>query len=712
MNTPHKSSDFSWLSTEEAEYGDPSFAQSLASKLQDLSSGNIGPGARLHYNNVAIAYTHLYGFDMEGVGANAALVTRSGNQGSIAELRIPANAGLLRKAWNIVVGPELTWSADATTTDFDSEAQAVTSRNSLHYYWKHDSVGAICKAIAFEAMAFGESAMHAPWDTTLGKPIGVEPTPDGGQRIAMSGDVRYSRISTWDILRDPTATSFSALKWIVVREWHDKFDMRAICDTDEQRQACMSSQVQIPGQPWLPFRATYNQATDRIPVYYLYAQRTPSLPGGRETVFLNNGVVLKDGPMDEAYVDLPGCIGPVAPMRVGEYGGTPWPSSKWTGTLGAEQAADALFRDLLTNATAVSGSIISAEESAMDAAMSMAVQGGGPQVVPRPNGSKAPEVLQLQAAHPEHFKLISTLRNECQQIMGIDNITAGAADVSKTLSGAAMALMTSTSVQNNSQEQFVYSQFCEAVGNLTIRHIQKHMTVPKRIALAGNARSGLVGAETVSGDQIRGIQRVFCTIGAAMQQTDAGKYEIATTAVKEGWVKTPEQLQTVLDTGRLDALTEDLSNKLLVVKQENERIGRGEVPPVMWTDDHLFHIKGHATVMDNIAARDVEAVVTAQQAHVDSHIRALRETDPVLLQATGQQSLAPAGMPGAASGTPPPGPGASSGTGPPGEPPAPPKPPQEAAQEAGPSLPKNPATGAKAGAVAGAPSPALAISPN
>jgi uncharacterized protein YbaR (Trm112 family) len=80
-----KASDFNWLArvvredgTVENDYESDDFGQRCAGKLKELTGGTQGPGSFIHYNNVSIAYTHLYGFDVEGVGANAALVTRSG----------------------------------------------------------------------------------------------------------------------------------------------------------------------------------------------------------------------------------------------------------------------------------------------------------------------------------------------------------------------------------------------------------------------------------------------------------------------------------------------------------------------------------------------------------------------------------------------------------------------------------------------------------
>ncbi len=694
MKTGDKKSTCSWLSTDEAPYESDEFATVLAGKLKDFTSVNLGPGAAIHYNNVALAYTHLYGFDVEGVGANANQVTRSGNLGAIAELRIPAAAAQLRKVWNIVVGPEITWSADATTTDSASEGQAITARNSLHYFWTHEGVGAKAKEVAWDAMGMAEGAMHVPWDLSLGKPIGVEKTPEGKNKLVTSGMFDYRPVSTWDIIRDPTAKSPEALNWVIVREWPDKFDTAASCKTPEQAEACLSSSyTAAPSAIWHPFRATYQQTTDRIPVYYLYAKRSPAVPAGREAVFLEDGTLLKDGPLSEAYAEPEGQL-PVAYIAAGNYKGSPWPYCPFFGVLGCAQASDALYKDLLTNATAVSGSVISVEDDNVDGGAAVTTLSGGPQLVTRPKGTQPPVVLQLQQSHPEHFNLIGKLRGESQQILALDNITAGE-EIGANLSGVAMALMTSTTVQNNSQMQARWTNFVQDIGNITLRHIQKHLKEPIRIALAGNARSSLVSTAEVSGDSVSGIQRVFATIGSPMQQTDAGKYEIATTALKEQWAKTPEQFQTVMDTGRLDALTQDLSNELILINSENEALGKGEEVPVMLDDDHALHLKVHKAVTSSLTARRDPKVIEATQAHQDHHIRILRETDPAILQLLGQQPAAPPQPQG--------GP-------PPAEPEgAQPKPPQELQQENAPGMPTNPVTKEKAGPVAGTIPPDLAI---
>lgn len=683
--------DTNWAATPDSK----EFGTVLAGKLQDFASVGSSTGVLgLHSTNVSIAYSHLYGFDVEGVGANAALVTRSGEQGSVAELRIPGAAALLTKTWNLVVGPELAWTTLATNTDFANEARALTARNAIQYYWSDKGVSVRAKAVAFEALAFGEAAIHIPWDPEAGEVVGVEPGVDLQgkpiERLIRNGDIAYRMVSTWDLIRDPTAKSWESMNWVIVREWHNRYDLAAGCEDQDVAQACLQASSQVPNY-WRPPMSRLGVESDLIPVYFFYHRQTLSVPTGRQTVFLDGGEVLEDAELDRAYWRHL----PVVRLSAGEYSGTPWPYTKYFAILGAQQASDGLYRDLLTNATATSGGLISAVEDSDLPPMQL---GGGPKIIYRRKDDPKPEPLVLQQSHPEHFNLVNRLRNEAQQIMGLDNLTAGQ-EIGANLSGAAMALLTSTSVQNNSQLQAAWADFVQRLGTVTLSHIEHHMKVPRRVVLAGKARAGLVASTELSGAAIQGVDRVQVTLGSALQQTDAGKYEIATTALKQGWAQTPQQFQTVLDTGRLDAMTQDLSNELLLIAQENEALSSGEDVPVMLDDDQVLHLKMHRAVTASITARRDPRVVEALQRHQDEHIRMLRETDPRVLQLFGQPSMAaPMG----------PGPGGAANDNAETKPPVPP-PAQEQAQEQAPSMPTNPVTKQKAGPVAGTVPPALAI---
>src|SRR6185369_16071408 len=126
-------------------------------------------------------------------------------------------------------------TAVATTADYASDAEAVTAKNALQYYWADKGVSAKAKQCAFEALSFGECAMHVPWNEELGEDLAPEPILDpatgqplldaSGQpsfRIVKTGDVDFRPVSTWDIIRDPTARSYESLPYIIIREWQNK----------------------------------------------------------------------------------------------------------------------------------------------------------------------------------------------------------------------------------------------------------------------------------------------------------------------------------------------------------------------------------------------------------------------------------------------------------------------------------------------------------
>lgn len=726
------------------------FGLRIAAKVKELGTLNQGSPFALHYMNVGVAYTHLYGLDIEGVGANAAVITRSGEQGSIAELRIPAAAGQLRKVWNIIVGPELAWTAVATTTDYASEAKAITAKNALQYYWADKGVSMKAKGMAFEALVFAEGAMHVPWNEDLGEEIAAEPIVDeqgnpvldeSGQetfRIIRTGDVDFRPVSTWDILRDPTAKSYESLPYIIIREWQNKYDVAARCKDPDTAAAALTTpyQPQEAYRFWRPFNTNGSWIqSDLIPVYYCYHKRTGSVWRGRQTEFLESGHVISDSPLDKAYWKQL----PVVRMSSGEYAGTPFPYSKFFGVLGSSQGADGLMRDLLTNATATSGGIIIAEDDSNTPPLQL---GGGPKVLYFPKGSKPPAPLQLQQSHPEHFNLVKTLRGESTQILGLDRLTAGE-EIGATWSGAMAALVTSTTVQNNAQEQAAWGGFVQGIGNVVLAHIQHHMKEPRKIALAGQSRSDLITTTELSGDSVEGIERLQVQLAPALQQTDAGKFEMAQMAIKNGWVRTPQQIQAVLDTGRLDALTQGISKELLLIQSENQELSKGEFVPAMFGDDHVLHLKEHRQVTSSVSARKDKKVIDAMQAHEKAHIDILKSAPPEVLQLFGQPSLAAppqqkpegpseatklgaanlavksgwaatpqaaqavfesgkidaaaAAVNPAAGGNPPPGSGVA---------------PQQQAQAQAPSMPTNPRTGAPSGPVAGVTPPSLAVKPS
>jgi hypothetical protein len=291
----------------------------------------------------------------------------------------------------------------------------------------------------------------------------------------------------------------------------------------------------------------------------------------------------------------------------------------------------------------------------------------------------------------------------------------------------------------------------QTIGNVTLAHIQNHMPTARKVALTGRARADLVITTEISGTAVKDIERVECTLAPAIQQTDAGKMQMGETALQQKWAKTPQQLQAIWDTGRLDALTDEMSSELLLIRSENEAIAKAQQVNVMAHDDHVLHIKVHREAGASITARQNSGVMDSLAAHMQGHVDALKKLDPMLAQVLGQPQPPPpkqgppppsdatklamvdkaiktGGAPNpeaaqkvfdeakidAATGIVPAAPGGFGQPAPNAEQRAPvagQPAPQQQAQAQAPRMPVNPVTHQPAAPVAGAPPPGLAVKP-
>lgn len=665
------------------------FGQKLQAKL-DACREALNTSS--HIQHVATAYTHYFGQDIEGVGADASRVSRAGEQGEVAEVRVPHVRALAAGVVNIITGAKVSWSSLAINRDHKSIAACITSNGALEYYWKDRGVFGKGVQAVLEGVVLGEGFVFSPWDTNLGEPAAGM---DG--RLIHEGDIAYHNVSTWDVLRDPTYRSWEDLPWVAVVLWRNKYDVAA---SYPERAKEVLSKPATQGIRWTPF-GSVGMEPDCIPVTYYFHKQTPALQRGREAVALDGGLVLEDKPLSKAYWKRL----PLYRFAAGELLGSPYPHTSFWDALGVCQVADSVHTSLSTNITTTAPGLISAEDGSELAPDSIT---GGPKILYRKAGSPAPVAVELQQASQWQFKYLDLLRKEAQQILSL-NPTALGTPESANLSGAALAQLCAMAIQNNSDLQGAWVNFVSELGNGTVAHWQNNVKTPRKIAIAGKGRASLVKALELNSEAMANVDRVVVEIGSPLQQTTAGRMELAQLYLQiPGLVKTPEQIQGLVDSGRMDPVTQDLSNQLLCIEDENEMLSEGQQPPVILTDDHRLHIREHPGVGSSKEARSDPKVMQVLQAHIAEHIKVLRETDPAILMAMGQQPIPQAppppgmGPPGAPppDGAPPP-----PGGPPPGEEGmAPPPGPQDAAAQVSmPQLPVNPQTGERFTPAAGMP---------
>jgi hypothetical protein len=110
-----------------------------------------------------------------------------------------------------------------------------------------------------------------------------------------------------------------------------------------------------------------------------------------------------------------------------------------------------------------------------------------------------------------------------------------------------------------------------------------------------------------------------------------------------GIITTPEQYISVINTGKLETMTEGQNKELLLVRAERERLVDGTTPVVaVLTDAHSLHIREHKAVLADPDLRMDAELVQRTLAHIQEHIDILSNPDVAnILTLLGEQPLGP-----------------------------------------------------------------------
>ncbi len=563
------------------------------------------------YSRLRKCFLYYYGLDPSGIHATSAIL-RGGEQGELADVRVNHARALVNTLLNLIVGPSVVWSVKATNSDFESAGQCVLGNAILEYYWQDRNVGKYAIRACEEAIAFTEGFVFAEWDETLGEDYGVETDPETGeQSLIKTGDIRFTNISTWDVIRDPRKKSWDELDWVILRIPKNRHDLaaqhpelfEAILDAGDDEEFRIDRQNYQPGDDEVP---------DDVPVYYFFHKPTPACPQGRETVFINEDCVLRDRPLQYDRI-------PLHRVHAADLIGTPFGYSPFLETLGIQELIDSLHSSIATNQTAFATQCIAIAQGSEIPIDQIA---GGMRAIYYPPGAQPPQALQLTKSPPEVFQHLKDLKHDQEQLFGLNSVVRGAPEGSSR-SGRALALLQSQALQQSSGIQKNWTAFVESIGLAVIKMMQTRATAERRIAISGKNNRYLDRDEPFTSKSIGKISRVQVQVGNPMSQTAAGREEIADKYIQLQLIKSPEQLQQVLDTGRLEPLTQSISNELLLISSENENIAKGISPPVLLHDDHRLHAREHRPAMSNPQARQDEKLLTAGMQHMHDHYSAL-----------------------------------------------------------------------------------------
>lgn len=557
----------------------------------------------------------------ETANSTSSTILRGGEQGELSLVYINQVRNLGQHLLSIIAGQKLAFEATPVNNDSTAVEAAEVTTGLLRNAVKDLRLDRIMRLAAEYALVTTEGYVRVDWDDFTGEEIGVD--PEFGVPIR-AGDCRAQAFSFFDVVRDESLRSWDSNKWIIVREYVNKWDLAA---QFPDLQDDILEAVDPPSREWwFPFLTEVRFPSDNcdlVPLFTFYHERTPAVPDGRESKFLRTGKVLTSGPLSYARV-------PVYRIAPGDIIGCPRGYSPLLDVLGPSEAYNSLVSAALSNQLALAVQSVLLPRTSNVRASSIGPL-NGVYYDPGPNGEK-PEALQLTKTPQEVFQMFQYLSSAMETLAGVSPITRG--QIPNRLSGQAMALLDSKTLEFAATLAESYQNLCNQVGKGVKEVYQSRVTSPRLARLVGNDNRHML--RSFIGSQLAQADLVNITTGNPFLATGAAQFELARFFVEQGMVRQPEMFFDVVNTGTTKSILSGPKAQMNLIRSENEALSRGEEVPVLATDHHILHIQEHAQVLASPEARSNPGLVSVTLPHLMEHITQLRTLPPDLLQALGQ----------------------------------------------------------------------------
>lgn len=618
------------------------------------------------------SYLSYYGRSYNGSPATSHYVSRGGDIGELAFIKVNHFRNLGQHMLTLCTAQRPAAKPIASNTDAKSYKQTVLANGLLDYYSREKRVERILRKAAECSIAFGEGWVEVEWDSTAGDNYGFNPST---KMMEKEGDLRFSVKTPIDVIRDAyKEDADESLDWVITREFFNKYEMAAKYPL--MKEEILSVQADSRDELRFALTGRVRKGND-IPVYKFYHKRSDAVPDGKMVIFCSERCVLFQGPLPYRHI-------PVRRIVPADIIGTPHGYTPMFDLLVIQEVIDALYSAVTTNQTSFGVQNIMVPDGY---SLSFEQLATGLNLIKYGKDGK-PEALNLTHTPQEIFNFIQQLEEVMETLSGINSTVRGNPEASLK-SGSALALVQSQAIQFSSGLQQSFAALVEDVFTDAFNILKDYANTKRVATIVGKYNQYML--KSFVGSDLSEISRVVVDSGSALERTASGRVQIAQDLLNNKLIKTPDEYLSVINTGKLEPMTEAQTRELVNIRSENERLAVGRECRAMATDDHKLHIMEHKSVLDNPDVREMnpenDEIQSATMAHLMEHITMLETLPPNFLMMMGQQSLAVAPPPPeeAAGGTPAKADGSAPG--------AIPELPLVSPEVKPPVMPKNPTTG-------------------
>ena len=384
-------------------------------------------------------------------------LSKQGMQGELQGVTVNNYRNFINHMLTMACQQRLSYEPQTSDSSHEALEQVRLAKGLLNLYSARSDIdldGVLRRATEI-CLVYGESFVAALWDQTKGKTVAMD---SESESLVPEGDIELKIYDPFSIVRDVYISTSDNEEWIILREEVNKVNLAVEFPQFERDIMSETISGDYKNRDAYP---CFNPTSNIVHCWTLYHKRTIAVPNGRMLKFINDKVILSDGPLPEEYEDIP-----VHRMAASDLLGSCWGYSKTFDSLPLCDAITRLHASVLTNNLTFGTQSILAPR---DCNFSASTFGQNLTLVTydAKNGAAyKPEALNLTKSAPETYQYINTLTQTAGTLMGINEVTRGNPDLvlKGQQSGAALALMATQSIQFNSDLGKAYESLAERIG--------------------------------------------------------------------------------------------------------------------------------------------------------------------------------------------------------------------------------------------------------
>jgi len=618
-------------------------ADEIKGRVREYYQGLSKTGLLSLWRSVHAAF---YGLSDDG-GHETSKIIEFGDDGEKLGARSNQMRSLVRYMLTSATADRPALMPKAINATAKALAQVPTARRVIEYYSRHKHQEQHLRGTALRALLYGKGYFWQTWDPTIGA---VDQAT--GKR---AGDIYSRACSPMEVACDLDRDT-NDHDWFAIRRPRNRYDIAAVAASlnaaDPARAEEIKDEILEGDQDCLEHELSrsvgfglgsrYKERSDTIYEYHFMHRDTPALPGGRYVIIVGSGIVIFDGPLP--FPSLP--VSEMVPEEFLEAGSIGY-ASAWD-LLGLQRVYDSLLSTCVSNLDAFGHNDVLLPDG-----VELGVEEirDGLNVIRYPQGeANKPSMLEKFSIRAEAFQLRDWLKSDMELVTGVNSVARGEPEASLK-SGAALALVQAQAIHFQSGLVGSYTFLLEDSGTKLIRILKEFATAPQIASISGSDDPD--GLSAFSSKDLDMIDRIEVENVNPVFRTYAGRVDAADKLLERGLLQDASQYFQVMETGRLEPVTDPGRKEDLFVKSVEEALMRapavsqrpdpmtGEMVqflpdmPVMITDHPVKMIKAAKKVADSPENRRNVGVMQACTVFIQEVLRVWRTAPKDLLNLLG-----------------------------------------------------------------------------